>query len=77
MKEKSIQKSQLYKLRYASETMEREEFELFYLYQNARTIKELNKIVTEMFRGRTFTGLVNGVYSPWADICMLWDYVRW
>lgn len=77
MKEKNVQKSQLYKLRYAAETMAKEEFELFYLYQNARTIKELNKIVAEMFRGKTFTGYVNGIYSPWADICMLWDYVRW
>ncbi|MCM8901257.1 hypothetical protein KVG29_08485 [Caldicoprobacter algeriensis] len=80
-----INRSQLYKLRYAARELKPYEFQLFYAYQMARLSQDYNKFIAEIFGidPRRFSGLIENpnankgksFVSPWEDIVMLWDCV--
>lgn len=79
-KDKGIDRSQLYKLRNAANTLEDIEFELFYLYQQNRHSKKYTEYVSRIFEGNNcvFSGLLNKngeKISPWNDIVNLYDYI--
>lgn len=77
---KSISKSQIYKLRYASNNMSVNEFQLFYLYQIAKLeSRKYTEYICEIYdsESSSFAGLVrinDEMVSPWEDIALLWDY---
>ncbi|OFI07058.1 hypothetical protein CLOACE_04630 [Clostridium acetireducens DSM 10703] len=83
---KNIKISQIYKLKYAYNNMTEKEFQLFYLYQQARHSNAYTKYINEMFNVKEgyFAGLIltkdekgqEKVISPWNDIVILWDYTE-
>lgn len=77
--DKDIKRSQLYKLRYAANTLEDIEFEMYYLYQEARLTKKYTEFLREIFKNQgTFGGLITKEkekISPWNDIVNLLDYI--
>ncbi|WP_291966149.1 hypothetical protein [Caloramator sp.] len=79
-KDKDIDRSQLYKLRNAANTLDNIEFELFYLYQQERHSKKYTEYVSKIYNktNGVFTGLLNKngqKISPWNDIVTLYDYI--
>lgn len=79
-KDNNIKRSQLYKLRYAANTLEDIEFEMYYLYQESRLSKKYTELVQNVFNNQgSFGGLLikeNQKVSPWNDIVNLLDYIR-
>lgn len=83
-RDRNIKKSQIYKLKYAAENMDSHEFQLFYLYQEARTSNKYSDYVSKIFHGdyKFISGLIEKkdlkkdkvMISPWSDISILWDY---
>ncbi|NLK98549.1 MAG: hypothetical protein GX272_10810 [Epulopiscium sp.] len=76
---KRIKPAQIYKFRYAAEKMEKEEFKLFYLYQQSRIGNQYSTYIEKIYNVKHFIGLIkedNIEYSPWDDITILLDYTR-
>lgn len=81
---KNIKKTQIHKLRYAAERMDKQEFQLFYSYQESRTTRKYTNYVKEIFKNdhKFISGLIEKkdaknrkiIVSPWNDISILWDY---
>ncbi|SFP76817.1 hypothetical protein SAMN05444406_103138 [Caldicoprobacter faecalis] len=86
MKNSKVKRSQLYKLRHASRTLNPYEFQLFYAYQITRLSQQYSSLVAELFdvRPEKFSGLIENTdreadkpfKSPWEDIVVLWDCIR-
>lgn len=84
--DEKIKKNQIYKLKYAANNMESiNEFQLFYLYQQARNSKKYTEYVSQIFdiEDGYFSGLVKlkdyrtgekVFISPWDDIALLMNY---
>jgi len=78
--DKKIAKNQIYKFKYAAENMSANEFQLFYLYQVAKSnSRKYTEYISQIFNSKntSFFGLVgvnDKLISPWNDIALLWDY---
>ncbi|WP_427338310.1 Cas10/Cmr2 second palm domain-containing protein [Caloranaerobacter sp. DY30410] len=85
-KDKDIKKNQIYKLKYAANNMDSiNEFQLFYLYQQARNSPKYTEYVSQIFdiEDGYFSGLIKLkdyrtgekiFISPWDDIALLMNY---
>lgn len=84
-KDKEIKRTQIYKLKYAAANMSPNEFNLFYLYQQARNSRKYTEYISKIFNINqgTFTGLIyvddlkkkeQKPVSPWNNISLLWDF---
>ncbi|WP_058485135.1 Cas10/Cmr2 second palm domain-containing protein [Defluviitalea phaphyphila] len=72
-----IKPSQIYKFRYAAEKMEKEEFKLFYLYQQSRIGNEYSKYMKKLYNFKDINELLENIDDfPWKDITDLFDLIR-